>query len=158
MPVRVCSLITNAPQPVPGDGAYHLLRFPFGAAESYDAHGMHPAEQPDGYVVGDWAADDRSGLIWPHEDGWGSLTAMIHWEGGGYTEIRDQFARDPLNLAGGIDTTCTQDRPPTPGGQFLAKHHELFVHAGTPLGLGVRHNDATARAVVHAQFKLAIHT
>ncbi|WP_236700312.1 hypothetical protein [Allosalinactinospora lopnorensis] len=81
---------------------------------------------------------------------------MIHWEEGDYTEVRDQYARDPLDLADGIDTTCTEDHAANPGGQFLAKNHEIFVSPGTPLGLRVRHNGEGEARVVHAQFKLAI--
>jgi hypothetical protein len=41
MTVQVCSLITTAAQIIPADGEYHILKFPFDAAESYDAHSMH---------------------------------------------------------------------------------------------------------------------
>ncbi|WP_236700311.1 hypothetical protein [Allosalinactinospora lopnorensis] len=47
MTVYVCSLIVDETQTIPGDGEYHLLRFPYGS-ESYDGHDMHPSEQPDG--------------------------------------------------------------------------------------------------------------
>ncbi|NJQ02684.1 hypothetical protein [Streptomyces zingiberis] len=156
MPVHVCSLIVNARQSVPADGNYHLVRFPYGDRESYDAHGMHNARQPDGKTSA--YPDTRSGLIWPAVSGWGSLTAMIHWEAGDYTEVRDQFVRDPLGLAGGADSTATEDHARTPGGQYRAKHHEMFVHPGTPVALRVRHNGSRAASLVHAQFKLAIHT
>lgn len=155
MAVYVCSLIVDEPQTIPADGAYHLVRFPYGAAESYDAHGMHQAQQPDGEQS--TYPDARSGLIWPSVDGWGSLTAMVFWEAGDYTEVRDRFVRDPLNLAGGYDSTATEDHARTPGGQYRHKHHEMFVHPGTPLGFLVRHNARTATRITHAQFKLAIH-
>lgn len=155
MSLYVCSLISNDDQTIPADGGYHLLRFPYGDAESYDEWGMHPAEQPDGAVS--VFADARSGLIWPATGGWGSLTAMIHWESGNYSEVRSQFVRDPLGLAGGLDTTCTEDDAANAGGQYRAKHHELFVHPGTPLGIRVRHNGSSAATIIHAQFKLAVH-
>lgn len=159
MPVRVCSLIVSEPQTIPNDGSYRVVRFPYGGGESYDAHSMHSPEQPDGYVVGDWATDDRSGLIWPSEDGWGALTAVIQWEAGGYSELRDQFVRDPLSLTSDpVNTTGTDHRPPSPGMQCSTKHHEFFVHPGVPLALRVGHNDTVPRKLVFAQFKLAIHT
>ena len=154
MTVLVCSLIAPEPQTVPA-GGYHLLRFPY-AGESYDAHGMHQPTQPDGGTS--VFPDGRSGLIWPSADGWGSLTAVIQWEAGDYTELRDQFVRDPLGLFEPPDTTATEHRPPSPGMQCWSKHHEVFVHPGVPLGLRVSHNASSARRVVHAQLKLAIHT
>ncbi|KAF4408871.1 MULTISPECIES: hypothetical protein [Streptomyces] len=156
MPVHVCSLMVNEPRSVPADGEYHILRFPYGGNESYDAHGMHQAAQPDGSSSS--YPDARSGLIWPAVEGWGSLTAMIFWEPGDYTEVRDRFVRDPLGLADGYDSTATEDNARTPGGQYRHKHHEIFVYPGTPLALLVRHNGSSAATVSHAQFKLAIHT
>ena len=156
MTVRVCSLLLSTPQLIP-PGGYHLVRFPFGAAESYDAHGMHQVAKPDGHTVGDWRTDDRAGLIWPSADGWGALTAMIQWEAGGYTELRDRFVRDPLGLSTGADSTATDHRPPSPGMQCFTKHHEIFVHPGTPVGLMVSHNARASARLVFAEFKLAIH-
>lgn len=157
MSVLVCSLYVNE-----GDngqliqpGGYQLVRFPYGAGESYDAHGMHQAEQPDG--VRSAYPDGRSGLIWPAADGWGDLIANIHWDGGAYTQLRDRFVRDPLGLAGGADSTGTDHRPPSPGMQCFTKVHAIFVHPDTPLGLKVSHNDHSPRRLLHAQFKLAIH-
>lgn len=152
----VCSLKTELSQVIPADGQYHIVRFPFGAPESYDEHFMHQSVQPDGTQVTDWDGDDRSGLIWPAAKGWGSLTAMLQWEAGDYTEVRDRFVRDPLGPA--PDATATVDHPPTPGGQFLHKCHELFVAPGVPLGLLVRHNASSAKRITLAEFKLAIHT
>ncbi|KPI08341.1 hypothetical protein OK074_3638 [Actinobacteria bacterium OK074] len=157
MPVHVCSLIVDVPQPIPNDGEYHVLRFPF-TAESYDAYTMHQAVQPDGTTVTDWSTSDRSGLIWPDQDGWGSLTGVIYWDSGDYTEVRDRFVRDPLNLSTGYDSTATEDWAITPGGQYRHKSHEMFVHPGTPVSLMVRQNASTAVAVSFAEFKLAIHT
>ena len=157
MTVQVCSLITTAAQIIPADGEYHILKFPFEPAESYDAHSMHQVDQPDGYTVTDWYSDDRSGLIWPSSDGWGSLTGVIHWADGGYTEVRDRFVSDPLNLATGPDAIATEDHAATPGGQFRHKSHEMFVRAGTPLALTVRHNGGHAGILAFAEFKLAIH-
>ncbi|GAA2092985.1 hypothetical protein GCM10009801_59840 [Streptomyces albiaxialis] len=158
MTVHVCSLISNHTQSVPGGGGYHILRFPFGAGESYDGHGMHQMVQPDGYEIVDWDSDDRSGLIWPAADGWGELTANIHWEDGNYSELRDRFVRDPLGLSTGPDSTATDHRPPSPGMQCFTKTHGIFVHPGTPLALLVGHTDSRSRRIVHAQFKLAVHT
>lgn len=155
MTVYVCSLITAQPQEI-APAAYRIVRFPFGASgESFDQYGMHQAEQPDGAIA--LSSDDRAGLIWPSQHGWASLTAMIFWESGDYTELRDRFVRDPLNITTGFDSTATEDRPPTPGGQYLHKCHELFVYPGTPIALMVQHNDTESRLITHAEFKLAIH-
>lgn len=157
MTVHVCSLITAEPQTIP-PGGYHTVRFPPSGGKSYDAHGMHQTTQPDGYQITDWQEDDRSALIWPAADGWGSLTAVIQWESGGYTELRDQFVRDPLGLTGDpVNTTATEHRPPSPGMQCWHKSHEIFVHPGVPLAVRVSHNDAVPRRLVFAEFKLAIH-
>ncbi|WP_019548638.1 hypothetical protein [Streptomyces sulphureus] len=159
MTLPVCSLIRSAPQLVPSDGQYHVVRFPFGAAESYDGQAMHQQSQPDGVRVDAWDFDDRSGLIWPAADGWGVLTAMIHWEAGGYRELRDQLVRDPLGFTDNpVDTTATSHRPPSPGMQCFTSHHELFVHPEVPLALRVAHDAPGPVNLVHAQFKLAIHT
>ncbi len=149
MAVRVCSLIRKVDQVIPS-GGYHIVRFPYGDAESYDAHGMHQADP----TVSDWDEDDRSGLIWPTVDGWADLTANLHWESGDYSELRDRFVRDPL---GAPDSTGTDHRPPSPGMQCFTKRHSIFVHPGTPVSLLVAHNDGRSRRLVHAQFKLAIH-
>ncbi|WP_371793816.1 hypothetical protein OIE91_11095 [Streptomyces albidoflavus] len=161
--VQVCSLKVDTPQLIPGGGTYHVVRFPFGAGESTDRFEMHQVLQPDGYVVADWAADDRSGLIWPSRSGWGHLYGMIQWESassgsGGYTELRDQYVRDPLGLTPSPnDTTATEHRPPSPGMQCFVKSHGIFVNPATPLALRVGHNDAQPRNLVLAEFKLAIH-
>ena len=155
MAVRVCSLILNETQTVSAGDQYRVVRFRFGAAESYDAHHMHEAQQPDG--VSTTFAHDRAGLIWPSAEGWGELKALMYWAPGGYSEIRSRFVRDPLNLAGGADSTCTEDSPASPGAQFRAKAFGIFVHVGTPLALMVRHNAPSPVVLTHAQFKLAIH-
>jgi hypothetical protein len=155
MAVHVCSLILNSPQSIPGDGAYHLIRFPY-AGESADGHGMHQPDQPDGATSR--FPDPRSGLIWPSTAGWGEVKALLYWAAGDYTEVRDRFVRDPLGIAGGADSTCTEDHRATPGGQYRAKAWGIFVDPGTPLGVMVRHNGSSAVDVTHAQFKLAIFT
>lgn len=156
MTVLVCSLKTDVPQLIE-PGGYRLVRFPYGGAESYDPQDMHPAEQPDGHVVTDWASDDRSSLIYPAVDGWGTLSAMIQWEAGRYTELRDQFVRDPLRFTDDpVNTTATDHRPPSPGMQCFAKEWSIFVHPGVPLALRVAHNDSQPRRLVLAEFKLVI--
>jgi hypothetical protein len=157
--VQVVSLILPManPQPIAADGQYHTVRFPYDV-ESYDANGMHEAVQPDGYQVIDWRTDDRSGLIWPSKDGWGTLTAVIQWQAGDYTELRDQFVRDPIGVTSNPnDTTATEHRPPTPGIQAFHKSHEIFVHPNTPLSLRVGHNASSTRTIIFAEFKLAIY-
>jgi hypothetical protein len=153
----VCSLKMDAGQLVE-PGGYHVVRFPFGSGEPSDAWNMHPAVQPDGVEVTDWKTDDRAGLIWPARPGWGELHAMVQWESGGYSELRDQFVRDPLGFTPDpVDTTATDHRPPSPGMQCFTKGHGIFVHPGVPLALRVAHNDSTARRLVLAEFKLVIH-
>lgn len=135
-------------------GGYQVVRFPYESAAEYsDEHGMHDRRHPDAYVVQDWTADDRSGLIWPVVDGLGCLETNIHWEAGGYTELRDRFVRDPFGVA---DSTATDHRPPSPGMQCLTKQHWLKVNRVTPLSLMVSHNDSVPRELIMAQFKLTI--
>jgi hypothetical protein len=154
----VCSLKVDTPQAMPGGGEYNIVRFPYEqGAESYDPHCMHEPADPLGYQVQDWQRDDRSGLIWPAVDGWATLTALIYWEAGDYTELRDRFVRDPLDLAGGADSTATEHRPPSPGQQFFHKTHEMFVHPGTPVALLAAHNAPKSCRITLAEFKLAIH-
>ncbi|MFE0763672.1 hypothetical protein [Streptomyces smyrnaeus] len=154
----VCSLKVDVNQVIPDDGNYHVVRFPFGGGESYDRWEMHQVQQPDGYTVTDWATDDRSGLIWPARDGWGHLYAMIQWEAGDYTELRDQYVRDPLGLTSDpMNTTATDHRVPSPGMQCFTKSHGIFVHPGVPLALRVAQNSGGDLNVVLAEFKLVIY-
>jgi hypothetical protein len=121
LPDFVCSLITEqgVTQTIPPGVAYTLVRFPF-VGESYDPHDMHPVLQPDtGQAV--TYANPRSGLIWPKHDAWATLNALLYWDDGPYTEVRDRFVRDPLGLFEVPDSTCTEDHPATPGGQYRAK-------------------------------------
>lgn len=157
MTVHVCSLILSEPQTIPSGSGYHIVHFPFGAGESYDAHGMHQMAQPDGYQITDWRADGRAGLIWPAVSGWGVLTGIVYWEHGGYTELRDRFERDPLNLSTGPDTTATDHRPRSPGAQCFTKTHQMFVHPQTPIAFKVGHNSSSTERTYLAEFKLAIH-
>ena len=157
MGIQVCSLKNSQAQTIPPGDDYTVVRFPFDAAgESYDRYGMHQPDQPDDVQA--TYADPRSGLIWPSGDGWGSLTAMLHWEDGSYTETRDRFVRDPLGLFGTPDSTATEDHAATSGGNYHHKSHEMFVHPGTPVGLLVRHNSARPLRLTFAEFKLAIHS
>lgn len=150
----VCSLKVEQAQTVPV-GDYYLVRFPF-TGQPYDPHRMHASQQPDGVLAS--YPDPRSGLIWPARTGWGWLTAMVFWESGNATEYRAQFARDPLNLTTGIDTTGTTDQAPTPGGQYKHYDHQIFVHPQVPLGLRVRHSAKSPLRITLAEFKLAIET
>ena len=155
MPVQVCSLIRNEPQTIPAGDSYHVVRFRFDGGENSDRHRMHETEQPDG--VSTTFANDRAGLIWPSVAGWGELKGLMYWASNAYSEVRSRFVRDPLDLAGGADSTCTEDSSTTPGGQFRAKAWGIFVQVGTPIALMVRHNGASPVVLAHAQFKLAIY-
>lgn len=151
----VVSLIVSEPQSI-APGSYQVVRFPF-EPEPFDPVGMHEATQPDGYEVLDWATDDRSGLIWPATRGWGTLYASIQWAGeSDATEYRSQFVRDPLGLAGGPDTTATEHRAPTPGGEFYTRTWGIVVNPGVPLAVRVAHNAGTPQDLTLAEFKLVI--
>ena len=153
----VLSLKTTHPQLIP-PRTWTVVRFPYDG-ESYDALGMHePIQTFDDYEVRDWQRDDRSGLAWPHHAGWVRLYAMVQWEPasriGGYRSLHDQFARDPLGLTTGLDTTATDQRPPTDGMQSFCKAWGLFANPMTPLALRVWHNDRRPRRVTLAEFKV----
>lgn len=152
----VCGLLTNEPQEIPSDGAYHVLRFgyqPDADEEQIDPWGMHqPDHHPDGHVVTDWMADPYAGLIYPAVAGYGELYAMVHWAQDG--RARDQFCRDPLGFTDEhpVDTTCTEDRMH----RFNAKSHRIHVEPGIPLSVRVRNLAGYTRAITHAQFKLYV--
>lgn len=157
MALHVCSLKFDADRDggalsvSPGE-TYHLVPFPYGSAENYDADNMH-AETRDG-TSHPFPDDPASALIRPAHKAWGRLYAMVQWEvasGGEATELRDQFARDPL---GEIDTTCTEHRRASPGMQCFAKSWAIFVAPEVPLGLRVAHNASGSLHVVLAEFKL----
>lgn len=154
MSALYCSLQASPDQTIP-PRAWTLLTFPYDT-ESDDRWHMHQPDQPDGTTA--VFPDDQSGLIWPAMEGLGHLSACIHWEAasstGGYTEIRDQFVRDPLGIP---DYTAVDHRVPSGGLQFFTKHHELVVRPHVPVGLLVYHNDKLPRKVTYAQFKLSIH-
>jgi hypothetical protein len=152
----IVSLKTDQPQSIPRC-TWTIVRFPY-TGESYDPLAMHDPVQPGGYQVKDWKSDPRSGLIWPDCRDWVRLLAMVQWEpassSGGYRELRDQFARDPLDLSTGLDTTATDHRVPTPGMQSFTKSWALFTESGTPLALRVWHDDAHPRNITLAELKL----
>ncbi|UQA98183.1 hypothetical protein [Streptomyces halobius] len=75
---------------------------------------------------------------------------------GDYTELRDSTSGTRLTSSPN-DTTATEHRAPTPGGQFYAKSHGIYVNPDTPLALRVAHNDCAPRNVVLAEFNLCIH-
>ena len=153
MPTYVCSLKAGIQTiPVTGGSDYYLVRFPFGT-ESHDPEGMHEQVQPDGETAA--YPDPRCGLIWPRHEAWAHLHALIYWQPGAYSEVRDRFVRDPLGLSTGYDSTCTEDREPSGGGQYLAKSWAMFVHPGTPIGLMVKHNSSSPVKLDLAEFKLS---
>lgn len=167
MPVDVCSLKVAISQLVQPD-TWTIVRFPFDATgESTDTLNMHSATRPaPGGPVSNWATDDRSGLIWPSRVGWGELKGIAQWAAAGAqlnpmdaTEYRDQFVRNPLSYVGAgpaVDTTATDHRPPTPGGQFFTKSWGIFVDPTVPLAMRVYHNASSALNLTLAEFKLSI--
>lgn len=152
MPLHVCSLQETVNQSIPPN-TWTLVRYSYGSLESYDAWDMHSPNQPTGSPVTDWQTDDRSGLIWPSKSGWADLLCDFIWAAGDYNEIRDQFVRDPL---GTPDVTSVEHRPPSPGAQYFAKHHGIFVNTSTPVGVQVYHNASTAVDLTYSQFKVVI--
>lgn len=167
MSVAICSLLWDAArhgkQSVKYDSdGYHLLRFPYGTDdESYDVWHMH--DPGKGATKPSKFPDARSGLIWPSHEGWGVLSAMVFWEPDARVrEVRARYVRDPLNLAAGYDSTATNDSAPTGGGQYRTYLWQMFVHPDTPLGVKVSARGAgdvkLTTPLMHAQFKLAIHT
>lgn len=139
---------------------YHLVRFPYEAdEESYDPWAMH---DPAGGGGSSTYPDARSGLIWPSHDGWGTLSALVFWgPDDRATEYRARFVRDPLNVAGGYDSTATTDISPTGGGQYRSYTWQMFVHPGTPVGLKVSARSGGSLVkppITLAEFKLAIQT
>lgn len=156
MSTFVCSLSASPDQLIPPGGAYTLLKFPY-ENEQWDVWWMHQTLQPDGVLSA--SGDERSALIWPNAFGWGSLTGHVQMEGGGYTEVRTQFVRDPLGFTEDpANATGPVHWAPSPGMQFLHAHHEIAVYPGVPLGMMIQHNDTVPRSVLYAEFKLAIHT
>lgn len=153
MPARVVSLQETTDQLIQ-PRTWTLVRYSYGSLESYDPWNMHDPVQPDGSIVTDWKNDDRSGLIWPSKPGIGSLICDFIWPAGNYSEIREQFVRDPL---GTPDYTSVEHRGLSPGAQYFAKHHAIFVNPSTPIGVLVYHDASTAVNLVYSQFKLVIH-
>lgn len=164
MTQHVCSLIytpgRDGAQWIPGDGQYHIVRFPYGGSESWDPDNMH-AYTRDG-ADHPFPGDEQSGLIWPAlpvgGSAWAELKAMIYWKSGNATEYRDRFVRDPLNLSTGYDSTNTEHRPPSPGMQCFAKAWAMFVHPQTPIGLLVAHNSSSSQQLDTCEFKLTFQT
>lgn len=156
----VCSLkydpAVDGAQSIPADGAYHLVRFPYGSHESYDPDNMHALTRNGKDHP---FSNQQSGLIWPAlppgKSAWAHLFAMVQWKPGNATEYRDRFVRDPLNLSSGTDSTCTEHRAPSPGMQCFAKSWAMWVSPETPIGLMVAHNAASSMQLDVCEFKLS---
>ncbi|MET7641326.1 hypothetical protein [Streptomyces sp. NPDC005438] len=165
MSLAICSLIWDAKaskqrsQKVSyDDDGYHLVRFPY-EGESYDPWHMHDPDK--GGSEPSKFPDTRSGLIWPSHDGWGVLSATVHWEADSTpSEYRARFVRDPLG--DGYDSTGTSAANRTGGAEFHTYVWQFFVHPDVPVGLKITARGSGDRKVAtpisHAQFKLAIHT
>lgn len=164
MPLAVVSLIWDAAkssgsQRVTYDeDGYHLVRFPY-EGESYDPWKMH--DPANGGGESEDFPHPTSGLVYPSHDGWGILSAMVHWEKDGEPhEYRARFVRDPLGE--GYDSTATTDWAETGGGQYKSYLWQFFVYKDVPLGLKVsargKGDTKVGTPLMHAQFKLAIHT
>jgi hypothetical protein len=144
--------ITNDFQTFPA-GEWKIVRFPYGG-EFSDEHGMHDRRQPDSYVVQDWLADPRSGLLWPTADGIACVELNIHWAAGDWTNVRDGFVRDPLGVA---DTTATGHWPnlKLSGVQCVRAMHWLKVDRRTPIAVRAM-SSGTDGKMAMAQFKMTI--
>lgn len=164
MPLAVVSLIWDAQKSSVSqrvaydDDGYYLVRFPYGEQESYDPWNMHAAKRGGGTSR---FPDARSGLIYPSHEGWGLLSAMVHWEKDSDPhEYRARFVRDPLG--DGYDSTATTDAAETGGGQYKTYMWQMFVYPDVPLGLKIsargKGDKKIATPLMHAQFKLAVHT
>lgn len=151
----VCSLKTKSgvKQSIPPGPDYTIVRFPFDGQESSDSHDLHPVLQPDTAESITYTSP-RAGLIWPAHTAWADLYGMLYWDAGNYTELRDRFVRDPLNLSSGYDSTCTEDHNVTPGGSYIAKAWGLRAYVGTPLALMVKHNSSGPVNLAFAEFKV----
>ncbi|HEV7625182.1 MAG TPA: hypothetical protein VGO89_01645 [Streptomyces sp.] len=165
MPLAVVSLIWDAEkssgsQRVTYDSdGYHLVRFPYDG-ESYDPWKMHDPANGGGEDPAEFP-ERRSGLIYPSHEGWGIVSAMVHWKKDGDPhEYRARFVRDPLGED--YDSTATTDAAETGGGQYKAYVWQFFVHRNTPIGIKIsargKGDEKIATPLLHAQFKLAIHT
>ena len=160
---HVCSLkydpAVDGSQSIPGDGAYHLVRFPYGGHESYDPDNMHAQSRGGSDHP---FSSQQAGLIWPAlpsgRSAWAEIKAMIQWKPGNATEYRDRFTRDPLNLSTGADSTCTEHRPPSPGMQCFAKAWAMWMSPETPLGLMVAHNSSSPIRLDVCEFKISYRT
>jgi hypothetical protein len=143
---------------------YHLVRFPYGSAESeesYDPWHMH--DPANGGTAPSAFPDRRSGLIWPSHSGWGVLSAMVFWAADlRAVEYRARFVRDPLGTGKkSNDSTATTDSMITRGGQYRTFMWQMFVKPTVPLGLKISarslKDGLVATPITLAEFKLAIH-
>lgn len=154
-----CSLIykaaRDADQLIPSK-EWTIVRFPFGAAESWDGHRMHQVLQPDGAETS--YGHERSGLIWPHISGAALLAGKANWDDGDYSQILARFIRDPLGLGDGKvnDWTATTGDPPTPGGEHETYAWPLLVSPGTPVAFQVWHSASGPIRLTQGQFKIMI--
>lgn len=159
------SLITTSPQLIDPD-TYTAINFD---DESSDVDNWHPYSG---------LTDPRSALITPKLTAYAMLCGEIFWEDplavarirsprllGETTaewnerlapelpsQYQSRFTRDPYTSA--IDSTCTEDRAPTPGGNFMAKSWAMTVRTGQPLALMVAHTGNFPLKVTLAEFKV----
>lgn len=143
-----CSLINHGDQVIKPD-VYTALRFD---TENSDSGALHASVNLE---------SRNSALIYPKSEAVGLLAAEVFWEDAKATGMKEiptqyryRFSRDPFDDA--IDSTCTHDRAPTPGGQFEAFTWPFTVRAGQPLAVMVAHNGSEPLKVVLAEFKLWI--
>lgn len=142
-----CSLICDTPQLIQPN-TYTALRFDIESSDSTNWHQVSNLQ------------DQRSALITPpadFDDQPAGLYAEVFWASAtGMTQPPRQylsrFSRDPFSAE--VDSTCTEDRVPTPGQQFLTKSWVIIVRAGQPLAVMVAHDGSGPLAVTLSQFKV----
>lgn len=137
-------------QPLPGGGAYTLLRFPYGAQENDDPWDMHPRALAGRTFT---HADPESGLIYPAVAGIGLVELDIILTAGDYRDVHAAFVRDPLGR--NPDQTAYNHWARSAGENCFTATHLLKVRPGVPLGIQVAHDGASG-SIRMAQFKLAI--
>jgi hypothetical protein len=163
-----CSLIAREPQLIPPRSPYVALRFD---EESTDVAGWHRSND---------LTDPDSALIVPDVTAVGLVAALVFWEPATLAAYRHfdmnphevlpvgaaamaprqfvhRFTRNPYQETL-VDSTCTNDRVPTPGSQFHTFSWPMTVRKGQPLALMVGHDAGYPMMVTLAEFKVWVPT
>lgn len=138
-----CSLKVEGYNQVIPRKTWTQVHFPGQAVEMSDAHGMHDPN----------STGAQSGLITVKgPGGWGIIAAMAQWvDPKDATETRVQIIRDPFNNP---DTTATNHKARTPGGDYYTLLWPLHLPAERPHAIRVYHNASTSLVLNLAEFKV----